>query len=70
MVFNSDMYYKSTDALLGSKQQQGRKATILTPLARCGPIFANVASTEVLPPSPKAPIPASFTLRVISFSNS
>lgn len=48
---NWNSHYNSTDARLGSMQQHGRKATILTPLALCGPILAKVARTEVLPPS-------------------
>ena len=48
--------YNSTVAILGSKQQHGRMATTRTPLARCGPTFMKVASTEVPPPRPSGPV--------------
>lgn len=58
----------STVAILGSKQHAGRRQTMRTPEARCGPTFMNVAMTEVPPPSPSGPMPASFTRLVISCS--
>ena len=40
--------YSSTVAILGSKQHVGRTQTIRTPLARCGPTFRKIASSNFM----------------------
>ena len=63
------LYHASvTVAMRGSKQQQGRRQTMRTPLARWGPTLRKVASTEVSPCSPSGPMSASFTRRVMACS--
>ena len=54
-----------TEAWRGSKQQQGRRHTTRTPLARAGPTFMKVASTLVSPPRPRAPVPQALTRSVM-----
>ena len=61
-------YESSTVAILGSKQQVGRRQTMRTPLALWGPTFIKVAITDVSPPRPSGPMLASLTLWVISRS--